>query len=71
MTGHAKMYYQKSMSTIESENNELLKIHIKGINETAYSDGSECIAETEVLLSRGDPVPEEAKNLYDKYLKRE
>lgn len=70
-TGHAKMYYQKSMSTIESENNELLKIHIKGINETAYSDGSECIAETEVLLSRGDPVPKEAKDLYDKYLKKE
>lgn len=70
-TGHAKMYYQKSMSTIEKENDELLKIHIKGINETAYSDGSECIAETEVLLSRGDPVPEEAKALYNKYLKKE
>lgn len=44
-------------------------VHIEGISATAFSDGAECIAEVEVLLSRNAEVPKEAKALYDKYIR--
>ena len=34
------------------------------------TDGAECIAEVEVLLSRGEKVPKKAMDLYNKYIKR-
>lgn len=46
------------------QNRELEKVHIDGISSIAYKDGAECIAEVEVLLFRGDEVPEEAMKLY-------
>ena len=49
------------------ETAELADVHIDGISLTAFEDGAECIAETEVLLYRNAEVPKKAKALYDKY----
>lgn len=43
---------------------------VDGISRIAEIDGAECIAEVEVLLSRGAIIPKEAKVLYDKYTSR-
>ena len=50
-------------------NKELEKIHTKKVSKIAYNDGAECIAEVEVLLSRGAEVPKRAMKLYKKYVK--
>ena len=42
---------------------------VPGISDIAELDGAECIAETEVLLSRGESVPSEAMKLYRLYVK--
>lgn len=49
---------------------DLEKIHIDGISAAAYSDGAECIAEVEILLFRGEKVPQKALKLYKKYVRR-
>lgn len=69
-SGHAKLIKGMRTEQIEALYEELGKIHIEGISRKAYSDGAECIAEVEVLLFRGDDVPEEAMELYNKYMKR-
>ena len=58
------------MFEIDKIYKELSNIHIEGISEYAYTDGAECIAEVEVLLSRGSKVPKEAMDLYNKYIKK-
>ena len=68
--GHAKLIRGMRSEEIEELYKELEKIHIEGISRKAYSDGAECIAEVEVLLFRGEEVPEEAMELYNKYMKR-
>lgn len=68
--GHAKLIKGMNIEQIEALYAELADIHIEGISEMAYSDGAECIAEVEILLFRGEPVPEEALKLYEKYIKR-
>lgn len=70
-SGHAKSIARRSASEIQSMYEELSKIHINGISECAFSDGAECLAEVEVLLSRGEAVPENAMKLYRKYVLRE
>ena len=67
--GHAKLIHGLSVKEVEKLYAALGNIHIEGISATAFSDGAECIAEVEVLLSRNAEVPEEAKALYDKYIK--
>ena len=47
---------------------ELDNIYYKGISETAGKDGTELIAEVEVLLFRGEQVPEDAMEIYNKYI---
>ncbi len=42
---------------------------VSGISLIAEADGAECIAETEVLLFRGQEVPEDAMKLYTEYVK--
>lgn len=37
--------------------------------QLASIDGAECIAEVEVLLSRGATVPDEAMLIYNKHVK--
>lgn len=67
--GHAKLIKGMRIEQIDELYRELEKVHIEGISSTAYKDGAECIAEVEVLLFRGDEVPEEAMKLYKKYIK--
>ena len=54
---------------IEEINNALEHIHIEGISTIATEDGAECIAEVEVMLYRGEEVPKEAMELYEKYVR--
>lgn len=68
--GHAKLINGLNVKQIEELYSKLEKIHVEGISDIAYSDGAECIAEVEILLFRGEEVPEEAMKLYEKYIKR-
>lgn len=68
--GHAKLIHGLKSKEIETLYTELQDIHIDGISPTAFEDGVECIAEVEVLLYRNKEVPKEAKELYDKYVRR-
>ncbi len=68
--GHAKLIHGLKSKEIETLYAELQDIHIDGISPTAFEDGVECIAEVEVLLYRNEEVPKEAKELYDKYVRR-
>ena len=65
--GHAKLIYGRSIKEVKKLYAELADVHIDGISLTAFEDGAECIAETEVLLYRNAEVPKKAKALYDKY----
>ena len=67
--GHAKAYYGKSAKEVEEMNKAIAKSGVEGISIIALSDGAECIAEVEVLLYRGEPVPQKAMDLYNKYTK--
>lgn len=67
--GHAKAYYGKTVKQIEAMNDAILNRGVDGISVIAASDGAECIAEVEVLLYRGEDVPEEAMALYNEYVK--
>ena len=67
--GHAKAYYQKTAKEVAAMNEALLGRGVDGISAIASIDGAECIAEVEVLLFRGEPVPDEAMVLYNKYVK--
>ena len=69
-SGHAKTIAGMNVFEIDKIYKELSDIHIEGISEYAYLDGAECIAEVEVLLSRGEKVPKKAMDLYNKYIKR-
>lgn len=55
---------------IEKCYSELKNRGIDGISPIALEDGAEALAEIEVLLSRGEFVNEEAKNLYNEYVRR-
>lgn len=69
--GHAKAYYQKTAKEVSAMNDTLSGRGVDGISAIASLDGAECIAEVEVLLFRGEPVPDEAMALYNKYVKGE
>lgn len=66
--GHAKAYYKKSIADVSKMNEELKSSGVSGISIIAGRDGAECIAEVEVMLSRGEDVPAEAMKLYNKYV---
>ena len=65
--GHAKAYYQKAASEIEEMNKTIKNKGVKEISKIAGKDGAECIAEVEVLLYRGEEVPEKAMELYNEW----
>lgn len=67
--GHAKAYYRKSRAEITRMNEAIKDKGCSGISGQALDDGAETIAEVEVLLSRGEPVPKEALELYKTYIK--
>ena len=66
--GHAKTYFNKTIDEVEEINNELDNIHFDKLSPTASQNGSELIAEVEVLLKRGEEVPREAINIYKRYI---
>lgn len=68
-SGHLKYMTGKKPSEVEKIHSELAKEHIKGISKYAEKDGAECIAEVEVMLYRGEDVPEDAMKLYRRYIK--
>lgn len=65
--GHAKTVGERTFANYERINEELSSIHFKGISALAESDGLECIAECEVLLSRGEKLDSELMDFYTKY----
>lgn len=67
--GHAKAYRGRKINEIKEMNKTLAEKHIGGISTIAEIDGAECIAEIEVLLYRGQTVPDEAMQLYQEYVK--
>lgn len=67
--GHAKAYYGKTPEEVMAMNEQLKDLGVDGISQIAQIDGAECIAEVEVLLSRGEPVSEKAMELYNAYVK--
>lgn len=67
-TGHAKLIHNRSIKEIEDIYNILKTKGIQGISKIAEADGVECIAEVEILLSRGQEVPTEAMDLYRQYV---
>ena len=68
--GHAKSIKGLKIREIKEMYRELSLIHIAGISDIAYADGAECLAEIEILLSRGSDIPDEALGLYNKYVRR-
>jgi SPP1 gp7 family putative phage head morphogenesis protein len=68
--GHAKLITRKSAEDIQALYEDLKPLGLPEISLTAADDGAEAIAEIEVLLRRGDSVPETARKFYDKYMKR-
>ena len=65
--GHAKVINGRSYANYERIAEELDGVHIEGISDEAKKDGLECIAEIEVLLARGEKVPDKALELYKIY----
>lgn len=50
------------------EHNELTDGGESGIIKPITIDGLECIAECNVKLYRGEPIPKELKALYDEFM---
>lgn len=67
--GHLKVMRGRTSSEVTAIYKELESIQIEGVSDYAFKDGAECIAEVEVLLERGEEVPDEAMRLYKKYTK--
>lgn len=68
--GHAKTCFRKNPRQVEKIYREIRSRGVPGISAIADIDGAECIAEVEVLLSRGEKIPQEAMNLYNEYIGR-
>lgn len=65
--GHAKTIYSRTYANYERIEEELEFVHDIDVSKLASSDGSEGIAECEVLLSRGEKLPDEIMNFYTTY----
>ncbi len=65
--GHAKVIYGRTYANYERIAEELSTIHNRSISTLASKDGLELIAECEVLLSRGELLPEDILEDYKTY----
>ena len=65
--GHAKTIYSRTYANYERIEEELEFVHDIDVSKLASSDGLEGIAECEVLLSRGEKLPDEIMNFYTTY----
>lgn len=66
--GHAKSLKGKTLAEITTMYEEILQAKIENISKIAYLDGAEALAEIEVLLSRGEEVPDAAMEFYKRYM---
>lgn len=66
---HAKLIQGLNYAQLENLYDELNDIHIEGLSKTAYIDGTECIAETGVLIERGEKekIPKAALALFERF----
>ena len=66
---HSKLIQGLNYAQLENLYDELKDVHIAGLSKTAYIDGTECIAETGVLIERGETenVPEAALALFERF----
>ena len=69
--GNVKTVQGKTIAEIRELYNELSQIHYTGISDIAESDGAECLAEIEILISRGENISEDIMEFYNKYIKGE
>ena len=69
-SGHAKTIFGMRSEDVKKLYDELSKIHIEGISIIAYDDGTEALAELEVLRKRGVKVSKEWMQFYEKYIGR-
>ncbi len=69
-TYHARLISGLNMGQLEGLYDEMSDYHIQGVSPTAYLDGTECIAEVGVLLTRGEKanIPSSAMDLFDQYM---
>ena len=68
-SGHAKLISGKRPERVEKLYEELKSKGVPGVSIIAEKDGAEVIAEVEVLLKRGETIPQEALELYKRYMK--
>ncbi len=68
---HSKLIYGLNYAQLINLYDELNDIHIKGLSNIAYNDGAECIAETGVLIERGErsEIPAEALKLFERFIR--
>lgn len=67
---HSKLIRNLNYAQLVNLYDELDDIHIEGLGKTAKIDGSECIAETGVLIERGEKnkAPSQALELFERFL---
>lgn len=65
--GHEKTIYSRTYANYERIAEDLEFVHDIDVSKLASSDGSEDIAECEVLLSRGEKLSDEIMNIYNTY----
>lgn len=70
-SGHAISIKGKTSDEIEKLYEKLGTIHFDGVSDIALSDGAECLAELEVLRSRGVQVSNDLIEFYTKYMGRD
>lgn len=66
---HAKLIYNLNYAQLVNLYDEMSDIHIDGISSTALADGAECIAESGVLIERGEKtaLPKAAIDLFERF----
>ncbi len=69
--GHARLIKGLSIKEIENLYDDIANAKIEGVSVIAYNDGAEAIAEIEVLLERGDKIPQKALDFYNKHIRRD
>ncbi len=68
--GHARLIKGMTVKEIEELYANIVNAKIEGVSVIAYNDGAEAIAEIEVLLARGDKIPQKALDFYNNHIRR-
>lgn len=70
-SGHAISIKGKTTQDIRILYQKLKNAGLPGVSDIALADGAECLAELEVLRSRGEKVSKELADFYKKYMGRD